>query len=107
MKAYSGTKTGEIIPTAKREGRLRGTVRPTSLQSTVRDRELLQSDWESIFTRVRGETVRKGSEELGVYPYRAPQWHFSTHFGLLTPPKSTLRVLLAPLFGQSLQVVGK
>ena len=55
----------------------------------------------TLFTGVRGETVRKGSEEFAVYPYKAPQWHFSTHFGLLMPPKSTLRVLLAPLFGQS------
>jgi hypothetical protein len=36
-----------------------------------------------------------------VYPCKAPQRHFSTHVGLLRPPKSTLRVLLVPLFGQS------
>ena len=34
-------------------------------------------------------------------PYGAPQRYFSTHFGLPTSPKSTLRVLLVPLFGQS------
>jgi hypothetical protein len=57
-----------------------------------------------LFTLVLRETVRKGSEELAVYPYKAPQRSFSTQFGLLTPPKSTLRVLLVPLFGQSQKV---
>src|SRR5215217_3439861 len=46
------------------------------------------------------ETVRKGSEEPEVYPYGAPEQYFSTHFGLPTPPQSTLRVLFVPLFGQ-------
>jgi hypothetical protein len=36
-----------------------------------------------------------------VLHYGAPERYFSTHSGLLTPPKSTLRVLLVPLFGQS------
>src|SRR5215217_3628202 len=49
------------------------------------------------------ETVRKGSEEPEVYPYGAPERYFSTHFGLPTPPQSTLRVLFVPLFGQFLE----
>ena len=53
-----------------------------------------------LFTLVPGETVRKGSEEPEVYPYGAPERYFSTHFGLRTPPQSTLRVLFVPLFGQ-------
>src|SRR5215217_5611279 len=55
-----------------------------------------------LFTLVPGETVRKGSEEPEVYPYGAPERYFSTHFGLPTPPQSTLRVLFVPLFGQFL-----
>src|SRR5215218_711629 len=59
-------------------------------------------DWDTTFwsflfpplTRLPRETVRKGSEEPAVYPCGA-------HNGALRPicpPRSTLRVLLVPLF---------
>jgi hypothetical protein len=35
-----------------------------------------------------------------VKPYGAPEWYFSAHFVFPTPPKSTLKALLGPLFGQ-------
>jgi hypothetical protein len=35
-----------------------------------------------------------------VQPYGPPKRYFSTYFGLPTPPKSTVRALLLPLFGQ-------
>ena len=54
----------------------------------------------SQFSELRRETVRTGSEEPAVWPKGPPKRYFSAHFGLPTPPISTLRALLVPLSGQ-------
>jgi hypothetical protein len=52
------------------------------------------------------ETVRKASDASMAWPYSPPRRHFWAHFALRIPPKSTLGVVLIPLFGQFLQAVG-
>jgi hypothetical protein len=53
-----------------------------------------------LFSELHRETVRTGSEEPAVWPQGPPKQYFSAHFGLPTPPESTLKALLVPLFGQ-------
>src|SRR5918994_4120834 len=66
--------------------------------------EVLRIPFLPLFTRVRGETVRKGSEARAVKPYGPPKRYFSAHFGLRIRHKSTVRALLIDFFGQSRKV---
>ena len=50
-----------------------------------------------------GETVRKASEALAVWPRESPQRGFSVHFACRILAKFMGWALLAPLFGQSLE----
>src|SRR5215211_5075590 len=54
-----------------------------------------------LFTRVRGETVRKVPEVSTTQPYRLSKQLISDHFGLRIPAKATLRASIAP-FSDSL-----